>query len=545
MSAPAILADMSASKGDIRDASAEQVAALRTAVLDDLFLFTQLVFGFVDLNPVLHGEVCRLLQRWGEPDLRRLMIQIPRGHLKSSCATIAHPLWRICRDPNLPVVIYNEKENNASAFLRAIRGTVENSIIFQVLFEDVLPPGIGPKAKARGQTMPKSWKWTDTELDFQRTRWSKPESSLMAFGVGSAAAGRHWPYIIMDDLISEDAQKSPTLMAKACEFVDNVLQLGDPPLESNFLIICTPWGYADCYAHALRKYGYALYRRRALEGDDGHVIFPEKFTRESLLALHKSSPSLFMAQYMCTPRPGEEQAFEFAWLRWCRIAGDVARIESSSFDPTLNPADVEDEPTRDVHLSTMEKTILLDPIPGEEPERRKEPGCRHGLVVVGIDYWGRRYVLDAVANRMSPPDIIALLFEKMAEWECYRVGIEKVAFSVMYRYWIIEEARRRGIHVSCIDLEPGRRTKDSRITAKITPFRAGHYYVNRAVEDLFSEEYLEYPYGRTRDLLDALAYDDEPGVLPKPLSPTEADAYEERATNWQAGYTGVDSLTGY
>jgi len=546
VSARAILDDLHSSPGaSIRDASAEQVAKLRTALLDDLYLFAQVIFGFYDLNASLHGDLCKLLMRWGEPGLRRLMIQVPRGHLKSSCATLAHPLWRVCRDPDSPIAIFNEKETNAAAFLTAIRGVVENSIVFQTVFEYMLPPGIGPKARARGETMPRSWKWTDNELDFQRTRWAKPERSIMALGVGSAAAGRHWPFIIMDDLISEDAQNSPGLMQKARDFIDNVFQLGDPPLDSSFLIICTPWKYDDCYSYALRNHGYSLYRRQAIEGDDGTVIFPEKFTRPSLLAMHKAKPAMFSAQYLCAPRPGEEQSFDYAWLRYSNVRGNTVEIEHASFDATINPADAPDEPERRVALATMEKTILLDPIPGEEVEKRREPGCRHGIIVEGIDYWGRRHILDVVANRMSPPDMIDLLFAKMAEWGTHRVAIEKVAFSVMYRYWVQDEARRRGVHVSCIDLEPGRRTKDSRITAKITPFRAGHYYLNRAVEDLFVEEYLEYPYGRTRDLLDALAYDDEPGVLPKPLSPTEANQYEQAATSWQSRYSGVDEITGY
>ncbi len=42
-------------------------------------------------------------------------------------------------DADAPVAIFNEKEDNAAMWVRAIRQTVENSIIFQVLFPELLP----------------------------------------------------------------------------------------------------------------------------------------------------------------------------------------------------------------------------------------------------------------------------------------------------------------------------------------------------------------------------------------------------------------------
>ena len=542
-STPNILYDMHDSRGDPRDMSRAQVARIRTDLLADLYLFAQVVLDFRDLDPALHSDMAALIGSWGTPDHKRLMLQVPRGHLKTSLGTIANALWQISREPDQPVAIFNEKEDNAAMWVRTIRTIIQNSLIFQVLFADLLPPGISVADRERGVSIPRWWKWTDTEINLQLGRDSKPEASIQALGVGSAAAGRHWPKIIMDDLISEDAKNSPSLMAKACEFIDNSLALGDPPINSNFLIICTPWAYGDCYAYALRHYDYKLYRRSAIE--NGHVIFPAKFNKKSLLALHREKPTHFAAQYMCRPRPGEDQAFEYRWLRWGGMRGDMFEIESESFDPRINPADTPEEPEARVHLSTMEKTLLVDPAPTEASDQRKEPSARSAIVVEGRDYWGRRFLLDIFADRVSPPTLISKVFELVDRWGAPRVAIEKVAFSVLYRHWIMEEANRRGEHITCLDLEPGRRTKDARITAKITPFQQGHYYLSRDVEEAFTGEYLTYPYSETRDILDALAYDDEPGIVPRPMSPVEADQYESQATDWASRYSGIDEITGY
>lgn len=538
-----ILHDMHTSGGTPRDMSHQQLARIRTDLLADLYLFAQVVFDFRDLDPALHGDIAALIGLWGTPDHKRLMVQIPRGHLKTSIGTMANALWQTCREPELPVAIFNEKQENAEMWVRTIRTVIQNSIIFQTIFADMLPPGISVRDREAGVTIPRWWKWTDSEINLQGRRDSKPEPSIQALGQGSAAAGRHWPKIIIDDLVSEDAKNSPALMAKACEFLDNSLALGDPPIDSNYLINCTPWAYGDCYAYALRVHGYKLYRRSAIE--NGAVIYPAKFKRESLLKLHREKPTHFSAQYMCKPRPGEDQSFEYAWLRWGTVRGDTFEIEPQYFDPKVKPIDVPEEPTRIVHLSSMEKSLLIDPAPTEESDQRREPSARSAIIVMGKDFWDRKYILDIFAERVSPPALIEKVFELMDRWSAPRVCIEKVAFSVLYRHWITEESYRRGEHVTCIDLEPGRRTKDSRITAKITPMRAGHYYLARDVEESFCGEYLTYPYGETRDILDALAYDDEPGALPRPPSPAEAEESERSAASWHSRYSGIDPVTGY
>ncbi len=118
--APAVLADMEASGGTPRDMGAAQIAAVRAAVLGDLFLFATVVFGYKDLAAV-HREIAALLGAWGQPGYRRLMVQIPRGHFKTSLCTIANSLWQVCRDADAPIAIFNEKEDNAAMWVRAIR----------------------------------------------------------------------------------------------------------------------------------------------------------------------------------------------------------------------------------------------------------------------------------------------------------------------------------------------------------------------------------------------------------------------------------------
>lgn len=541
-----VLADMSASRGDARDMGAQQIAAVREAVLGDLFYFNTIILGYRDLDPIFHRELCALIGVWGQPGYRRLMVQVPRGTFKTSVGTIGNSLWQVCRSPDEPLAIFNEKEDNAAMWVRAIRETVQNSVIFHVLFPELLPPGISVSDRERGVTMPRSWKWTDTELLFQRGSYGIPEPSIMGLGIGSASAGRHWPKIIKDDILSEDAKNSPLVMTRAKDWVDNSFSLERPALGGQDLIMCTPWHYDDAYAHALRKYDYKLYRRGIYDGPDGGILTPKLFTQATLTKMQQADPYTFSAQQLCRPRPGKEIAFEFEWLRFGDVRGDTFAIEREYFDATINPADVPEQPTRTIALSAMEKCILVDPIPDSSTERNLEPGCRHAVLQMGHDYFGRKYLLDMWVGRCDPLDLINTILAMCAKWSNDRVGIEKVAFSVVYRHWLREESRRRGVpHLSLIDLEPGRRQKDARIRAKITPTRLGVYYVARSIEPEFVREYLEFPYGATRDILDAWAYDDEPGMLPRPLSPEEQQAYDEAADARTRVRLGADEITGY
>ena len=539
---PPILDDMFASGGHPRDMTSQQLDKVRQHLEDDLFTFAWVIFGFHDLNRSLHGQMCHLLQTWGQPGYRRLLMQIPRGHLKTSLGTIANSLWQVSRDPEAPVAIFNEKEENAAQWVRTIREVISNSKIYQTLWSHLLPPGVHYLEREKGITIPRTWKWTDTSLQLQRDR-PRPEPSIQGLGIGSASAGRHWPKIIKDDLISEDAKNSPQIMERVKDWLDNSYALEEPALGGQDMIICTPWLYEDVYAYALGKYDYKLYRRQAIENNQ--CIFPEKFTLDTLEKERKRDFYHFSSQFMCQPLPGEEMAFNEDWLRYGKMLGNVFRIDSDHFDPSINPAEVPEPPAQDIPLYTMEKALLVDPAPSEDSERRRNANARNALVMEGIDYWGRRFVLDVWADRVAPPDVIQQMFKMLGDWGCNTIAIEEVTFSVLYRFWIQEIARRNNMFIRVVPLKPTNRTKDARVQNKIGPFRAGFYYLNESTTSNFVQEYLEYPYGGTRDVLDAMAYDDEPTVLPRPLSPEEAERYRSENLNWKSRYDGIDEVTGY
>lgn len=535
------------SDAEPQDLGQSQVSQVREYLDGDLFAFAWFVFGFQDLVPELHGKIATLLERWGTPGWERIMIQIPREFFKTSLCTIANPLWQVARQPNLPVAIFNEKQDNAEMWVRTIRDTVRGSALFHMIYKDLLPPGIGPN---EGRTMPRWWKWNDREIVLQRDR-AQPEASICANGIGSACAGRHWPKTIKDDLISEDAAKSPSVMQTAKDWFDKSLYLERPALKGWDLVACTPWAYDDVYAHILRTYDYKLYRRAALEdkhGDqdiNGESIFPSKLTTAELRKHYDRDNFGYMSQMQCTPRPGKDQSFDAGWIRWGSVSyADPERpkfvIRDQDFDPSIkDQVRLGETPPQVVPISLMSKIVFLDPAPSEQRDINRDKKARNGALVVGMDAWGRKFVLEDWADRIDPLDVINQMFKLMDKWGTNVLGIEEVVFSILYRHWITEESFRRGRMVRMLKLKPGNKDKDTRITSLIPGYRQGLYYHNQGSTKALVKEMAEYPYGTTRDLLDAHAYDY------KLQRPRTLEEEQHQALQARVASVGRNPVTGY
>lgn len=548
-----IITDLSClSDADARDLSNQQISQLETLLRANLFWFSWFIFGFQDLIPSIHGRLNQVALKWGTPGWERIMIQIPREHFKTSMMTMANSLWQYVRDPNKTICIYNEKLDNAAMWVRTIREVISSSQEFQVIFRDHCPPGI---AYDDTRTMPRQWKWSDYELALPRDIIA-PEVSITAMGLGAASAGRHWHKIIKDDLISEDAMRSPSVMQTAIDWFDKSQYLERPALKGWDLINCTPWAYEDLYAHVLRKFNYKLYRRSALEdtnGDpdvvNGESIFPTKLTTAELQRHYNRDPFGFSSQMQCIPRAGRDQSFQAEWDRFGTVkegedtGNPYFHIENEFYDPDIvSDVALTDPAPQNIYLSQMSKVLLFDPAPSEQRDINRERFARNAIIAIGIDAWGRKFVLESWADRLDLYDIIFKIFDLLEKWGTDTIAVEEVAFSKLYRHILERESERQGLSISVLKLKPGKLDKDTRIRGRIGDLRSGLYYFNRGECGPLMKEKDEYPYGSVVDCLDAWSYDDK--VLQRPEAPQEYEARMFRQRG-PASRIGSDPITGY
>lgn len=541
-----VLRDLVASDGDPRDLLETAVGQVRTFLEHRFYAFLRYLSSWDGIDPTFHGPICELYERWGEPGWERLMVQMPRESGKTTILSVYGTLWSLVRDPDRTFGVFNATEFGARRILRSIAEIMERSLLFQVLWSDLLPPGV---AKHDRRSMPRNWPWSGDRLLLNRPAVGIAEVSVTAFGVGASVAGHHFTHLVKDDLIGESARDSPTMMQSVKEWFDTSLFLGKNIEALRDLVVCTRWHYDDVYEYARRRYSYTLYRRRALE--QGETVCSRLWSTDYLLKYQQSHPTVFACMMQNEPVAGEDLSFQAEWLREAKRVGEpgaddeAVTIPDPHFDPKITV--LEEEAPRTVPLHWMTKTLLVDPSPTEQRDRKQQPNARTALVMKGHDPWGRRFWLDLWAGNEDPIALCRRMIRMCLDWGTDRFAVEEVVFSKVYAPVVRYVAQREfgGVFLHYVPLRPGRRDKDTRIAGKASSFAGGFEYVLPECRALLAEEYLTFPYSPTRDLLDAGAYDEDPGVLPRPESP---DEWEERAFlehQSRTGEDGRDPWTGY
>ena len=121
---------------------------------------------------------------------RRLLVNVPPEHAKSTTLTVNYAVYKICMNPNIRIVIISQTQTRAKEFLYAIkqRLTEEAWLKMQQVYG---PPG--------------TWKttadqWSQDRIYLERTSGEK-DPTVQALGIGQQIYGTRADLIIMDDII--------------------------------------------------------------------------------------------------------------------------------------------------------------------------------------------------------------------------------------------------------------------------------------------------------------------------------------------------------
>lgn len=427
---------------------------LRNKALESLYFFCKVVMGFRDMTPDLHRDVCSFLQ--GHNHFK--LLELPRGHLKTSIGTIAYPLWRVCRNPEIRILIANATATNATHFLRAIANTIEGSAMFRWLFPEVIPDF-------------KKVKWTSTEIEVRR-QGKYPEATIECIGVGGTVVSRHYDLIVKDDLVNEDHILSTDQMEKVVEWHKYSASLVVDPVSFEELVVGTRWAFNDAISYIKDNQPYyKIYSRSVLE--DEKPIWPERFPQDVITRiLELQGPRIFSCQYMNNPVHDSSQSFDPAWIR--------------EFD-TL--------PNRAIKFYTA-----IDPALSEKR------GDYSGIVTVGRDSDYNLYIVDARHGRWGVDEFIDNIFEVYNSYRPVVIGLESVLFQKALLWPIREAMRRHRQYLPMRELRPNTQVvKEVRIASLHEPLATGALWLRRGLKDL-KKELKEFPLGAHDDLLDAAAY---------------------------------------
>lgn len=198
---------------DDKDKVRAAIEAAKALYLSDFFLFAKHLLGYKDLEWTVHAESVKAF----ESNATRKIIVLPRGSFKSSLGSVAYPIWRLLRDPNLTILLDSEIYTNSKNFLREIKGHLSSSKVISV-FGDL----VGPK-------------WDEGEIILASRTKNRKEASITVGGIETTKVGQHYDLIIGDDYNSPQNSETPEKCQKVIDHVKYNLNILNPGGEYAFI----------------------------------------------------------------------------------------------------------------------------------------------------------------------------------------------------------------------------------------------------------------------------------------------------------------------
>lgn len=122
---------------------------------------------------------------------RRLLINVPPEHAKSTVLTVGYATYRIAMDPNIRIVIVSQTQTRAKEFLYSIKQRLTESDWAKM--QGVYGPAGGYKATAD--------QWTADRIYLERSSGEK-DPTVQAIGMGQQIYGTRADLIILDDVVT-------------------------------------------------------------------------------------------------------------------------------------------------------------------------------------------------------------------------------------------------------------------------------------------------------------------------------------------------------
>lgn len=510
---------------------------LRLNCLGSLFYFVCNALRRKRLTANLHLPLCRTLER----DHIKDVIEMPRDHFKSTCASEGLAMWRALpftqqdedafyslgypdefiawmkrsHNPDSRNLLVSGNITNAAKLGKKIRWHFESNSIYRALFPETLPTT--------------SETWTDYSLHVRRpsggSGGAHGEGTFDFLGVGSAVQSRHYNGIVIeDDLIGIKESESQALMDKAIDYhqlLVGIFEAEDPNHELDELVIGNRWGYADLNSH-LREFEpeFRFESHSALGGccslhQQDVPIFPEEFSFDKLLRRKQRLGNYkFSCQFLNNPSAPEDADFRLEWLNYFEIKwSDKGRFKLTF--PVKNGV-----VRPDIRQSQLNIAMVVDPNHSGNQGRGR---CRHAIIVDGVDQDDNHYLLESWAEAASFDVFYNKIFEIAQKFGLTRVGVETVAAQKYVAHHIEHLCGTKGYSLRIdplkgeVDLGDGEIStkKEFRIRNVLSPIAEQNRLFVQERQVGFINEYQTFPKGRYVDQLDAFAY--APQLVRKPM----------------------------
>jgi len=427
----------------------------------------------------------------------------------STCITFAGTVQEVVRNQNIAIGIGSNTRPIAKSFLRQIKDECEDNPNLFLIWPHIFYRN--PRKQA------KTWS-LDEGLSVRRTK-NRKEQTWEAFGlVDSQPTSKHYDLMVLDDVVTEDSVTTPEMIMKTTErweLARNLTTLemmgARPP---RFWHIGTRYHFGDTYGVILNR--KALKPRVYPATDDGTFDGKPVLLTEEAWEKKKKTESFhtIACQQLLNPLAGSAQEFKLEWIR---------RYE--------------------IRPETLNVGILCDPA-----SSKRKGTSNTAFAVIGIDRARNKYLLDGACHKMSLAERWKMLKMLRNKWvsqpgiQVVRVGyeryghqtdiehfeqqmkIEECHFPIEEVSWTYDGTEAKDDRIR--RLEPDHRNwkffypyagSETRAQAELVARGKGYLVakpikrknhenkVYDLVEYLLHNEYMFFPVGNAKDMMDAMS----------------------------------------
>jgi len=441
-------------------AGAKEKEKRQSRALNDLRFFAETYFPHYLTAPPseMHLHFYELFQKAVERSNRksspstgvdpaRIAQAAPRGHAKSTIASLILPLWCIVGAKRKFIALVSDTTEQSAEFLEFIKAELDAN---ERLREDF------PEACGEGRV----WK---AGLAITRNH-----VKLKCWGKRKAMRGaRHGPVrpdlVVCDDLEGDENIDSPLQRAKDREwFFKALMKIGSRKTVT--IVVGTILHYDSLLAQLLNRPGWHGRKWQAIRQWSASPLW------EKWQALYTSRKEDQADRFFTKHRWAMLDRTQVLWpevedyyfLMKMRVSDGPAFFDSEKQNEPVNPDDClfreewlrfldEDRVLRNIAWKYYRGIYCaVDPSLG----RQSKGGDPSAIIVAAVDTEGYVDVLEADIRKRPPDQIMEDVFAYHKKYDFTLAGIEEIQFQELFKDLVIKESAKRGLYLPVEGIRP-------------------------------------------------------------------------------------------
>lgn len=433
-----------------------------------LYDFSIDICGHYKLQPQPHYEMVNFIENIlgdcqfnSTVDTEAYMMLVPRGNYKTTIAAEDVCVGILTKNPNARILITSNTKELAEDRVNAIKYHFEKNEAFKKEYGNDWKP-----AHREGV-------WNNNSILISKRTENFREPSIMAAAVGSEVTGKHFNYIVADDLVDFRNTRKKEQRDKVYEYLSNLWSLLDG--GGVLFVIGTHWHPDDAYVR-LRKRDkkrvedgkkpfYQYYIRNCYDGPNG-LYFPKEYPHERLDFIREENAQRFASNYLNQPVANEDLVFKEDFL-----------VEKNFDYFTQGGRGI----VQDGNAKIPVDPVMCWDTAGTKQNVRSD---YHGLTIRGTDATKCIWTLVAEQKKGTVSEIVSRVVALISVYRPRVLIIEAVG---SYDHWkdkVEERLKTLDIRVTIIESQHRGIPKEERIAMLESNFSARKWIIKPDQEDL-------------------------------------------------------------